>query len=495
MPVSYLRELAAYWACEYDWRANEASLNAYPQFLTTIDGTQVHFLHVRSAEPRATPLLLLHGFARLDHEITSLIGPLTDPVAYGGDPADAFHLVIPSLPGYGFSGPLTETGWTDGRTAALAELMDRLGYRRYGVQGGDVGAFIAPLIGRTVPDRVIGLHLNSLVTFPTGDPADMAALTEADRARLAAMQQWQERSSAYMQVQGTRPQTIAHALNDSPAGLLAWIVEKFQESTDPAAALPEDAVDRDRILTDVSIYWFTGNGRMGGPHLLRAVQRPGHVAAAERSAVPVAVAVFTTDVTVRRFAEHAHNVVRWTEFGRGGHFAAMEAPDLLTADLREFFPLLHLTGCGRDLRPIGAERRPPDGRCPSPSRLLACQAENARRRRRGIIMLVAEVGRFGAPEVLTARQVPDPVAGPGQVVVRTSAADVLFLDALIRSGRGVGFFPLRPPYVPGNGVAGQVISGGDGPGVLRAGRAVVAYTGDRAVPGATPSRPWWPSVT
>jgi len=259
VPAAYLRELGAYWATGYDWRAHEAALNAYPQFVTTIDGAQLHFLHVRSAEPGATPLLLLHGWPGSIVEFTGLIGPLTDPAAHGGDPADAFHLVIPSLPGYGFSGPLTETGWTDGRTAAaLVELMDRLGYQRYGVQGGDVGAFIAPLMGRAAPGRIIGVHVNALVTFPTGDPADMAALTEADRARLAAMQQWQERSGAYMQLQGTRPQTIAHALTDSPAGLLAWIVEKFQDWTDPAAKLPEDAVDRDTILTDVSIYWFTG---------------------------------------------------------------------------------------------------------------------------------------------------------------------------------------------------------------------------------------------
>ena len=182
--------------------------------------------------------------------------------------------------------------------------MDRLGYPRYGVQGGDVGAFIAPLIGRAHPDRVIGLHLNSLVTFPTGDPADMAALTEGDRARLAAMQQWQQRSSAYMQLQGTRPQTIAHALTDSPAGLLAWITEKFQEWTDPAAALPEDAVDRDTILTDVSIYWFTGTAGSAAHTYYERFNDPALRAPAERSDVPVAVAVFTTDVTVRRFAEH-----------------------------------------------------------------------------------------------------------------------------------------------------------------------------------------------
>jgi pimeloyl-ACP methyl ester carboxylesterase len=338
IPTAYLRELATYWATEYDWRAHEAALNAYPQFRTTIDGTQLHFLHVRSAEPRATPLLLLHGWPGSVVEFTDLIGPLTDPASCGGDPADAFHLVIPSLPGYGFSGPLTETGWTDGRAAAaLAELMDRLGYRRYGVQGGDVGAFIAPLIGRAAPDRVIGVHLNALVTFPTGDPADMAALTEAERARLAAMQQWQQRSGAYMQLQGTRPQTIAHALTDSPAGLLAWIVEKFQDWTDPSAQLPEDAVDRDRILTDVSIYWFTGTAGSAAHTYYERFNDPALWAPKERGTAPTAVAVFTTDVTVRRFADQVHHVVRWSEFDRGGHFAALEAPDLLGADVRDFF--------------------------------------------------------------------------------------------------------------------------------------------------------------
>src|ERR1700736_5158553 len=222
VPAAYLRELAAYWATEYDWRAQETALNAYPQFMTTIDGAGLHFVHVRSAEPDATPLLLLHGWPGSIVEFLDMIGPLTDPAAHGSDPAGAFHLVIPSLPGYGFSGSLTETGWTDSRTAAaLAALMDRLGYDRYGGQGGDGGAFIPPLIGRAVPGRVIGIHLNALVTFPTDDPADLAAMTEADRGRLAAMQEWQQRSGAYMQVQGTRPQTIAHCLTDHPAGLLA----------------------------------------------------------------------------------------------------------------------------------------------------------------------------------------------------------------------------------------------------------------------------------
>jgi epoxide hydrolase len=336
--VDDLRDLAAYWADGFDWRAQEAALNAYPQFITTIDGADVHFLHVRSAEPDATPLLLLHGWPGSVVEFLDLIGPLTDPARHGGTAADAFHLVIPSLPGYGFSGPLAETGWTDGRTAAaLTGLMARLGYHRYGIQGGDVGAFIAPLMGRLAPDRVIGVHVNALVTFPTGDPAEMTAMSEADRSRLGRMQEWQQKSGAYLQLQGTRPQTIAHALTDSPAGQLAWIVDKFQDWTDPAADLPEDAVDRDRILTDVSIYWFTATAGSAAHTYYERFNDPAMWAPTERSTVPTAVAVFTTDVTIRPFAAKLHNVVRWTEFPRGGHFAALEAPGLLTADLREFF--------------------------------------------------------------------------------------------------------------------------------------------------------------
>jgi pimeloyl-ACP methyl ester carboxylesterase len=203
-----------------------------------------------------------------------------------------------------------------------------------------VGAFIAPLMGRAAPERIIGVHVNALVTFPTGDPADMAALTEADRARLEVMQQWQERSGAYLQLQGTRPQTIAHALTDSPAGLLAWIVEKFQDWTDPAAKLPEDAVDRDRILTDVSIYWFTGTAGSAAHTYYERFNDPAMWTPRDRGTVPTAIAVFTTDVTIRRFADKVHHVVRWSEFSRGGHFAALEAPDLLGADLRAFFRTL-----------------------------------------------------------------------------------------------------------------------------------------------------------
>ncbi len=342
VPTSYLRDLAAYWADGFDWRAQEAALNAYPQFVTTVDGADVHFLHVRSAVPDATPLLLLHGWPGGVIEFLDLIGPLTDPAAHGGDAAaPAFHLVIPSLPGYGFSGPLPGTGWTDGRTAAaLATLMDRLGYDRYGVQGGDVSAFIAPLIGRAAPDHVIGVHVNALLTFPTGDPAVMGALTETERARLAGMEEWQERLGAYMRLQGTRPQTLAAALHDSPAGQLAWIVEKFKDWTDKAAELPEDAVDRDRILADVSVYWFTGTAGSSAHTYFERFTDAGMWRPVERGSVPTAVAVFPTDFSVRPLAERQHNVVRWTEFRHGGHFAALETPEVLVAELRAFFGAL-----------------------------------------------------------------------------------------------------------------------------------------------------------
>ncbi|GAA2210963.1 epoxide hydrolase [Nonomuraea monospora] len=333
VPTSYLRPLAEYWSDGFDWRAQEAALNAYPQFTTTVDGADVHFLHVRSAARDAVPLLLLHGWPGGVIEFLDLIGPLTDP---GQDGGPAFHLVIPSLPGYGFSGPLPGAGWTDGRTAAaMAELMARLGYERYGVQGGDVSAFIAPLVGRAAPGRVLGVHVNALLTFP--HPEVMGSLTEAERARLAGMAEWQEKLGAYLRLHGTRPQTIAASLHDSPAGQLAWIVERFKDWTDPAAELPEDAVDRDRILADVSVYWFTQTAGSSAHTYFERFNDAAMWRPVERGTVPTAVAVFPTDFSVRPLAERTHHVVRWTEFGRGGHFAALETPDVLVTELREFF--------------------------------------------------------------------------------------------------------------------------------------------------------------
>ncbi|MBT2226645.1 epoxide hydrolase family protein [Nonomuraea sp. NEAU-A123] len=336
VPLGYLKDLADYWRTGYDWRAHEARLNEFPQFTTDIDGQIVHFLHVRSPEPGALPLVITHGWPGSVVEFMKIIGPLTDPASHGGDPADAFHVVAPSLPGFGFSSPLAAAGWNTSRVArAWAELMQRLGYHRYGAQGGDTGAIVSPELGRIDPDHVIGVHVNNLGTFPSGDPAELAGLTEADQARLGLMTTWGRDMSGYAIVQSTRPQTISYALTDSPVGQLAWIVEKFKEWTDPSAGLPEDAIDRDQILTDVSVYWLTGTAGSAARIYYEGARTWGQAQA--RSPVPTAVAVFPNDLTLRPLAERDHNVVRWTEFSRGGHFAAMEAPDLLVNDVREFF--------------------------------------------------------------------------------------------------------------------------------------------------------------
>jgi pimeloyl-ACP methyl ester carboxylesterase len=339
MPVDYVKELADYWRTSYDWREHEARLNQLPQFATTVDGQNIHFLQVGSPEPDALPLLLIHGWPGSIVEFLNVIGPLTDPRAHGGDPADAFHLVVPSIPGHGFSVPLSEPGWTHSRIAkAFTGLMGRLGYDRYGVQGGDIGAFQAPLVGRLASDHVIGVHVNALVTFPSGDPAELADLTEAEQQRLARMKHFQDEMMGYSHIQGTRPHTLAYGLTDSPAGQLAWIVEKFKEWTDASAELPTDAVDRDQLLTNVSIYWFTATAGSSANLYYETYHDPSLWAPGERGTVPTGVAVsLTADVAVRRIAERDHTIVHWSEFERGGHFAAMEAPGFLVDDVRTFF--------------------------------------------------------------------------------------------------------------------------------------------------------------
>ena len=333
VPLDYLKGLAEYWATTYDWRGQEAALNEFSQFTTVIDDQNVHFLHVRSPEPEALPLLITHGWPGSIAEFLDIIGPLTDPAAHGGDPADAFHVIAPSIPGFGFSGPTHETGWNTVRVAyAWAELMRRLGYERYGAQGGDTGALVSPELGRIDPEHLAGIHVNNLLTFPSGELHD---LSDADQGRVKLMQRWQNEMAGYASIQSTRPQTLAYALTDSPAGQLAWIVEKFKEWTDPAARLPEDAVDRDRLLTDVSIYWLTATAGSSARLYYEGAKSWGQPT--EPSAVPTGVAVFPMDITIRSIAESQHNIVHWTEFDRGGHFAAMEAPGLLVADIREFF--------------------------------------------------------------------------------------------------------------------------------------------------------------
>ncbi|MFI2478510.1 epoxide hydrolase family protein [Nocardia xishanensis] len=387
MPVSYLKPLAEYWRTGYDWRAVEARLNELPQFVTEIDGEQVHFLHVRSPEPDALPLVLNHGWPGTFVEFLDVLGPLSDPRAHGGDPADAFHLVVPSLPGFAFSGvgPKVGQGSTEQYAQVVAQLMARLGYDRYGAQGGDAGFFVATELGRIATDHVVGIHLNGPITLPSwdgeaggeswetessdekgGDARFWDAATRDDRSAIGAKSDQyvaaddgaarggeQSRYSAedeaklakltgeesftrygYAMVQAGRPQTLAIGMHDSPAGLLSWIVDIFQRWTNPAIELPDDAVDRDALLTNVSLYWFTktfassirlyGEGEAWG-------------GAAKSSGVPTAAAIFPGDLSIRAIAEEQHNIVRWTELDRGGHFAAMEAPDLLTADVRAFF--------------------------------------------------------------------------------------------------------------------------------------------------------------
>ncbi|TDC05333.1 epoxide hydrolase, partial [Streptomyces sp. 8K308] len=256
VPVGYLRELADHWRTAYDWRAREAALNAHPQFVTTIEGQRLHFLHVRSPEPDALPLVLLHGWPGTFADFLDIVGPLSDPRAHGGDPADAFHVVIPSLPGFGFSTPLAGPGMNAARMAGvLTELMARLGYRRYGVQGYDTGSWVAPQMAKLAPEHVVGVHLNAMISFPVGAEGETDGLSEADQRRWQRMRDFND---GYLQCNSKRPATVGYGLHDSPVGQLAWIVEKYKELTWPEEGLPEDSVDRDRILTDVSLYWFTG---------------------------------------------------------------------------------------------------------------------------------------------------------------------------------------------------------------------------------------------
>lgn len=340
VPAGYLRELAGYWRDGFDWRAQEAELNAFPQFTTAIDGQNVHFIHVRSPQRHALPLILTHGWPGSIVEFLDVIGPLTDPAAHGGDPTDAFDVVVPSLPGFGFSGPTTETGWTEERVAAAwKELMARLGYERYGAQGGDVGAGVSPALGRIAPERVVGVHVNAasvgFMPFPPLDDAELAELTDRERDRVDRIGHFMQEMYGYNVIQSTRPQTLAYGLADSPVGQLAWIVEKFKEWTFDAE-VPEDAVDRDRMLANVMTYWLT-NTAGSSARLYYEGAHSGSWGPQERSPVPTGVAVFAGDIAIRRYAEQANTITHWTDFDRGGHFAAMEVPELLVGDIRDFF--------------------------------------------------------------------------------------------------------------------------------------------------------------
>ena len=315
------------WRDEFDWRAVEAKLNELPQYTTIIDGQTIHFVHVQSPEPAATPLILTHGWPNTFVEYVDLIGPLTDPRAHGGDRANAFHVVIPNIPGFGFSGPTSEAGWDATRVAgAWAELMRRLGYERYGAHGNDAGAIISPLVGQVDPDHVIGVHVSQIFSFPSGDPAEFADLTEADFGVLQFAHAFMERA-VHDFAQKAQPQTLAHAFADSPAGQLAWIVQLLAGQ------------DPDVILTNASIYWFTNTAASAG----RFYYENAHAdSASAPTIVPIGLASFAMDMkTVRKFADRDHtNLVHWNEYDRGSHWAAHDAPDLLVADIQQFFASL-----------------------------------------------------------------------------------------------------------------------------------------------------------
>jgi epoxide hydrolase len=328
VPVGYVRDLIDHWQHKYDWRAWEARLNQYPQFITEIDGQPIHFLHVRSPEPAATPLILTHGWPNTFLEYLDLVAPLTDPRGHGGEAADAFHVVVPSLPGFAFSGPTREPGWDAHRTArAWAELMRRLGYDRYGAHGNDAGAIVAPLQGRVDPEHVIGVHVNQLFSFPSGDPAEFEGLTPEELQYLQFLQGFVDHA-VHDKLQAAQPQTVAHALADSPAGQIGWSGQLFG-----------DALSKDHILTNVAIYWLT-NTAASAARFYYENKHATHPTGP--STVPIGLASFAFDFRpIRRFAERDHtNIVSWSEFDRGSHWAAHDAPDLLTGDLRSFFRTL-----------------------------------------------------------------------------------------------------------------------------------------------------------
>jgi epoxide hydrolase len=331
--LAWVRELAEYWRDNYDWRAAEARLNSYPQFVTEIDGQDIHFLHVKSPEPGAFPLILTHGWPGSVVEFLNLIGPLTEPRAHGKDPSAAFDLVIPSLPGFAFSAPLKDRGWSTRRTAAAwAELMARLGYARYGAAGNDAGSMISPEVGRLDPEHVIAVHVTQVFSFPSGDPAEFEGMSAEDGAAMQKLQWFMDHKISFNQLQSQQPQTLAHALADSPVGLLGWNAQLMTPD-----AMGDKQLDDDFILTNVAMYWFTNTGGSS----IRFYYEDAHQARhPEPTTIPLGVAGFAGDFSgVRRFADRDHkNLAQWNMHPEpGGHYAAHLEPEVLADDIRSFY--------------------------------------------------------------------------------------------------------------------------------------------------------------
>jgi epoxide hydrolase len=344
VPLVYLKDLCGYWGGRYDWRATESRLNALPHFRTVIDGLGIHFLHVRSPHDEALPLVITHGWPGSIVEFLKVIGPLTDPTAHGGEHGDAFHVVCPSLPGYGFSDKPTRPGWgVQHIAAAWTVLMARLGYKRYGAQGSDWGTSVSASVGQQDPGHVAGIHLTPPLAPP--DPATFDDLTKREREALASMKRSAEWDSGYSQEHSTRPQTIGYALVDSPAALSAWIIEKFWAWTD-CDGHPENVLTRDELLDNVMLYWLPGTGASSARLYWESSRQVNEWISGptdDTVAVPTGCSIFPKEIQrpSRRWAERRFLDIRyWNEPDRGGHFAAFEQPDLFVEEVRAFFRLV-----------------------------------------------------------------------------------------------------------------------------------------------------------
>jgi pimeloyl-ACP methyl ester carboxylesterase len=348
VPQDYARRLVTHWRTAFDWRAQEARLNRHPQFISTIDGQDVHYFWARSKEPKALPLMLLHGWPSCSIEFVGLIDRLTDPVSHGGQPEDAFHVVLPTTPGFGLSSPLSDH-WDAMRTAkAYSELMRGLGYGAWGLHGGDVGADIAGEINH-IDRNLVGVHFSTdvpsiiwLAGFTGADPATNPALSDTERETIVRLKERGADDGGYLEIQRTRPRTLGYLLNDSPVGQLAWMIEKFKSWTGDGARLPEEKVDLDHLLTIISLYWFTMSGATAADFLCTnlGAQRDW----GRPSFAPVSMAVFGAVSGARTLQDPNRELAHWSEFASGGHFPAMEEPGLLVDDLRAFFRTLRWAG-------------------------------------------------------------------------------------------------------------------------------------------------------
>ena len=344
VPLAYLKALCEYWADGYDWRRVEARLNAWPQFVTNIDGIDIHFLHIRSRHQDALPLVITHGWPGSILEFLNVIGPLTDPTAHGGAAADAFHVVLPSLPGYGFSGKPQQTGWNVQRIAsAWAQLMARLDHDRYGAQGGDWGTSITTCLGQQDADHVVGIHLNPPLVAP--DPNTFGDLTATEQASLTALKLTGEWETGYSSEHSTKPQTIGYSLVDSPSGLCAWIVEKFWSWTDNDGDL-SNILSRDEVLDNISLYWLTATGGSSARlywESFKQISTWFNEGTEDTISVPTGCSIFPKDIPrpSRRWAARRFTDIRyWNELDRGGHFAALEQPEVFVNEIRSFFRLV-----------------------------------------------------------------------------------------------------------------------------------------------------------